>query len=295
MLKQMFWKFLIGNCTFPIDKSSTDVPMQLLCRNFILNKRKLQVSRTVLNHCLDLISVRLFEYIAATRAMETTPRPGESSFTAALIYALRCLLDEKKGRRFTTTELMGKIVKAPNFPEDQAPQLSDRLENSPGGRIMLHPLPRPGSNPQAASCEPPSIDSSRQTIVTLHFDFGEKPTEEQVKKLGGDLNGIFERESLGVNRVRWGGMRKSAVDIFSASLKRIRRRSFHRLRTPVSLSRARPEELRTPTALDIMTPYSRGFGSPLVPESTVQSSREQSEDEDRHPHHKRLKLSLEYD
>lgn len=92
--------------------------------------------------------------------METTPRPGETSFTAALIYALRCLLDEKKGRRFTTTELMGKIVKAPNFPEDQAPQLSDRLENSPGGRIMLHPLPRPGSNPQAASCEPPKFLSS---------------------------------------------------------------------------------------------------------------------------------------
>lgn len=227
--------------------------------------------------------------------METTPRPGERSFTAALIYALKYLLDEKKGRRFTTTELMVRIVKAPNFPKDQAPQLSDRLENSPGGRIMLHPLPRRDSNPQAASCEAPPIDSSRQTIVTLHFDFGEKPTKEQVRKLGGELNGTFERESLGVNRVRWGGMRKSAVDVFSASLKRIRRRSFHRHRTPVSPSRARPEERRTHTALDRMTPCSLGLVSPPVPGSTLPSSQEQSEDENRHPHHKRLKLSLQYD
>lgn len=171
-------------------------------------------------------------------------------------------------------------------------------EDSLGRRLSEPPRPAPEVVPvpsEPASQTIPFIDSSRQTTVTLHFDFGEKPTKEQVRKLGGELNGIFERESLGVNRVRWGGMRKSAVDIFSASLKRIRRRNFDRLRTPVSPSRARPEELRTPTALDIMTPYSRGFGSPLVPESTVQSSREQSEDEDRHPHHKRLKLSLEYD
>jgi len=43
--------------------------------------------------------------------------PGEDSFTTALIWALKFLVEDRK--RFTTLELQTKIMDAPNFPKNQ--------------------------------------------------------------------------------------------------------------------------------------------------------------------------------
>lgn len=59
----------------------------------------------------------------------------------------------------------------------------------------------------------PPIDSNsgegpdRRQVVSLHFEFDEKPPNAHLERLGYELNVLFERNTLGVNRVRWGGMK----------------------------------------------------------------------------------------
>ena len=141
------------------------------------------------------MSSRLFEYLAAAKDQGTTPVPGEQSFTSALIFALEDLVQQKKEGRFTTLELLREIKHAPNFPKDQHPGLSEREDpHRPAGRIMLHPLRR-----HEAMAEIPNegfeMDSKRHT-VTLHFDFGGKPSKDHLETLGAGLNGIFDRTLL---------------------------------------------------------------------------------------------------
>ena len=173
---------------------------------------------------------RLFEYLAAT-SRGSTPVPGKESFTSALIYALEDLLKKNENGRFTTDELLRKIQHhAPFFPKDQVPVLSDREEgaSSSAGRIMLHPLD-PNGTPQSPSKEGPSLDPTKRQTLTMHFDFGDKPSLESIKTLGLQLNNIFDRNTLGVNRVRLGSLRSSmfnrAVKSWTASLARSRRMS----------------------------------------------------------------------
>lgn len=161
--------------------------------------------------------------------MATTPVPGQDSFTSALIYALEALVEEKG--RFTTVELLRKIKQdAPNFPQNQIPVLSDRKDDVQAGRIMLQPLqknqeggPRAGLSPYSDT----NLEAFKRQTVTLHIDFSNKPSPTDIEILGQQLNQIFERYyNLGVNGVRWGGMKQSpgsrAVGSFLAGLKRRR-------------------------------------------------------------------------
>lgn len=74
---------------------------------------------------------------------------------------------------------------------------------------------------------PPAVDPlalPKGHIVTLHFDFGDKPSEENLIILGRNLNEIFERNTLEVHRVRLGEVRSTAfaraTRRFSTSRKR---------------------------------------------------------------------------
>lgn len=181
---------------------------------------------------------RLFEYLAATKEMGSTPVPGESSFTSALIFALEALVKEKDGR-FTTDELLRKIQhEAPSFPKGQTPVLSDREEgNTSAGRIMLHPLDRDGTSAQSPSKEGTNLDPTKRQILTLHFDYSERPSDTLIETLGFQLNNVFDRNTLGVTRVRLGSLRSSMFDraakSFTASLVRRRRTSGREQRPPV--------------------------------------------------------------
>ena len=156
---------------------------------------------------------RLFEYLAATEEMGTTKVPGPDSFTSALIYALETLVKEKG--RFTTVELLNKITKdAPMFPPDQKPVLSDRREDVHPGRIMLHPLKGDQESSERTALTPDNVndlETFKRRIVTLHIDFCDKPSPTDIEWLGNELNKTFERHALGVNGVRWGGMKQSAA------------------------------------------------------------------------------------
>lgn len=179
---------------------------------------------------------RSFEYLAANQ-MGSTPVPGESSFTSALIFALEDLLKKKDGR-FTTDELLRKIQhEAPNFPRGRTPVLLIREEGSTSAScIMLHPLDRNGTRAQSPSKERPSLDPTERQILTLHFYYSERPSDASIEMLGFQLNHLFSRNTLGVNRVHLGSLRSSMFDpfkSFTASLGSSRRTSVKQQRPPV--------------------------------------------------------------
>lgn len=169
------------------------------------------VSHSLLKR-FQLTRSRLFEFLAACKELDTTAVPGARSFTSALTFALKALVKDQPDGRFTTVELLRKItLSAPLFPEDQVPVLSDRVENTQAGRIMLHPIKkegikREGSDPQTPQSETSEPDPAKKRTVTLHLEFNEKPSIAHIERLGTEINAIFERHNLNVNRVKWGGM-----------------------------------------------------------------------------------------
>lgn len=101
--------------------------------------------------------------------------------------------------RFTTVELLQTITnEAPGFPKDQTPVISDRQHNAEAGRIVLHPLPKDGSSTQVTAKENANTDPAERHTVTLHLDFSDKPLKDNIKKLGTELNTVFERHCLGL-------------------------------------------------------------------------------------------------
>ncbi|KAL8992322.1 MAG: hypothetical protein Q9169_007189 [Polycauliona sp. 2 TL-2023] len=157
---------------------------------------------------------RMFEYLAATKDQGMTPVPGPNSFTSALIYSLKALLQEKKEGRFTTDELLRKIkTDAPDFPKDQAPVMSNRdNKKSSAGRIMLHPLRQHRASSMSKD-EESHVRAAMGYVMTLHFHFEDKPPDDHLITLGRNLNKIFERNTFGVQRVRWGGLRGTPFTI----------------------------------------------------------------------------------
>lgn len=249
---------------FQIGKAITDKFLQLLCRKLDIEERSTDVSRSSSDSIIGLTKFRKFEYLAATK-LDLTRAPGDDSFTSALIYALETLVEDG---RFTTVDLLKKINDAPKFPKDQDPVLSNRNRNNTAsaGRIMLHPLPEAGSRTQTPIKEETIEDSARRQVLTLNFEFDEKPTAKQTELLAEDINEMFERNSVKVNGVRWGSMQSKAVKAaapFIQSLRRIRSNSgSQRLSAPIDILRShRP---RTPDSLVPPTPSSTSPNSPQI-------------------------------
>lgn len=216
--------------------------------------------------------LRSFEYLAATGEMGFTKVPGKDSFTSALIYALKTLVKEREDGRFTTVELLNTIkFDAPNFPKDQHPMLINREKKFSTGRIMLHPLQRDGLDDELSRKEAASLDPFRGHALILQFDFSEKPSQTYIEMLGRELNEFF-RHNVGVNRVRWGGMRQSVVarvaKRFQTRLQRIRRAS---MRLQQANASAGFSDASLPdNALDPLTPSSLDQHSPQIMEPAAE-------------------------
>ena len=172
-------------------------------------------------------------------------------------------MHNNKGGRFTTDELLRTIREhAPHFPKEQEPHLVERGDpHTKAGRIMLHPIQRDGMLSQVPdkSC---AIDQTKKHTVTLHFDFGEKPSDRNLETLGQGLNDLFRRNNLEVLRVRWGEMKASATALalkkFSGSLRR-RRASSKKEERPILET-----SLDADTCRLALTP-NRNLLSPLSP------------------------------
>ncbi len=220
--------------------------------------------------------LRSFEYLAATEEMGFTKVPGEDSFTAALIYALEALVEEREDGRFTTVELLNKITAdAPHFPKDQKPMLINREKEKKfsAGRIMLHPLKRKSSDDEVPREEAANLNSLKGHALTLHFDFSEKPSPDYIEMFGRELNDFFRR-NVGVNRVRWGGMRQSmfarATKLFQTSIKRQRRASMRLQQSNASTAFSHTRLAENPQ--DPLTPSSSDQHSPRIPELATTGS-----------------------
>ena len=242
-------------------------------------------------------------------------RPGKDSFTRALIYALKALVEKRPDGRFTTVELLNKIKEAPHFPEKQNPTLSDREKKGSAGRIILHPLPGTGSDGALSRRKAASLLPFMGRTLTLHFDFSEKPSGDYVERFGRELNEFFQL-NVGANRVRWGGMRQAMAaryaKYFQAQLKRNRTGST-RLQPATAddgPSSARPAEnpldFPTPSSVDQHSPRSTEpgvKGSPeldpadisAMPVPRSMDSNDQSEGhiQDHRERHKRRRISLD--
>ncbi|KAL8754706.1 MAG: hypothetical protein Q9199_004154 [Rusavskia elegans] len=175
---------------------------------------------------------RLFEYLAAAKDQGMTGVPGPTSFTRALIFALTTLARHKKEGRFTTDELLRKIkTDAPNFPKDQTPVMSNRdNKKSSAGRIMLHPLRQ--HKPSGVKSEECPLKGATGYVMTLHLHFGDKPPDDHVVTLGRNLNKIFERNTLEVHRVRWGGLKATMFTRATRKFLLIKRRASSQSQRP---------------------------------------------------------------
>ena len=209
-------------------RATVDASSKLLCRFFAF-KGPTKVSGSPSESPTMLTMFRKFEYLAATN-LDLTRHPGPDSFTSALIWALEGLADEG---RFTTVNLLEKIMEYPGLPEEQKPILSNRNKdsNTLAGRIMLHPLKEAGSSIENSPKEETLEDLARRQILTLYFEFDEKPTPKQMELLTESINEMCEPYSVKVNGVRWGGMESKvskAAAAFIHSLQRIRSNSGSR-------------------------------------------------------------------
>lgn len=198
--------------------------------------------------------------------MGSTPVPGDDSFTSALIFALESLVMERPGGRFTTVELLKKIIQdAPNFPKNQFPILSDRSDKNgcSAGRIMLHPLETEGLSASMPDEEVSRSELAKGPTLTLHFDFGQKPSKTHIEIFGRGLNKFFEQNTLGVNGVRWGGMQSTATKHARRFLERVRRAGMERqIKEKPTIQIARSDELLPGSGLIL----------PATPPSTAQPS-----------------------
>ena len=241
----------------------------------------------------ELMRLRSFEYLAATEQFSLTPVPGKDSFTRALIYALESLVKKRADGRFTTLELLRKIkTDAPHFPKEQSPMLIDReRKKHSAGRIMLHPLRTEGSDNEIFRREAASLDPFKGHTLTLQFDFSEIPSQPYIENFGRELNDFFHR-NVGINRVRWGGVRPSvaarAAKSFSKSLRQRRASTRLQQSSPSDdLSHSRVPE----NAQDPLTPSSLGQHSPQPAELASKGNLESKYEGEGHvqDHRKRRK------
>jgi hypothetical protein len=118
-------------------------------------------------------SSAIFQFLGACSAEQRTAGPGENSFTAALIWALKELKD---GPPFTTDQLRQKIVKCPEFPRDKIPALGNPIEPSRLDLVMICPM---NNQPDQMSMESLKKNAKVQfESIDLRFHYSQKISEE---------------------------------------------------------------------------------------------------------------------
>ena len=205
---------------------------------------------------------RSFEYLGATSSTSTTHVPGGSSFTSALIWALKELVNEKG--RFTVSDLSRKITDAPGFPEDQFPILRERSEPSLE-RIMLAPLHHNVENGDDARIpSKPQNEAPTRGILSLNFVFKHPPSKEEVKKFAENLKRFWLNHDLPLDRIVWGGLSRweggsahsvgpgffRAVNVFKSIHRRLPKASHEENSSDLPKSRSQPWKSPTDSEFD---------------------------------------------
>jgi hypothetical protein len=148
------------------------------------------------------VSRRNFEFLGACEGDRQTPRPGDTSFTTALIWAFQELA--KTRSPFTTQELQQKIVTAPKFPESQHPHLCEREEHCVE-RLVLSAIPKEGENINLDEFAVPNTEAL-DDYVDLRFCFKERPDSKDIEQLAEELKHLINRQMIKTYNVRWVGL-----------------------------------------------------------------------------------------
>jgi hypothetical protein len=146
---------------------------------------------------------RGFECIAACGKNETTNWPGENSFTAALIWALRTLV--RKRTRFSTQELQTAIMGAPKFPPKQHVPLIERNEPC-DQRLVLAPI-RKGDEEAEESPTETSEPEHPKYHLDLRLWYLNKPEEEEISSFARRLRKLMIDDGIGASRIGWLGLK----------------------------------------------------------------------------------------
>ncbi|KAF7506054.1 hypothetical protein GJ744_012301 [Endocarpon pusillum] len=150
---------------------------------------------------------RTFEFLGATSAGTTTPEPGPSSFTTALIWAFE-QLSTVEG--FTTSELLQKTTQAPNFPPMQVPVHHDRDKPSLR-KIVISPLLRDQKAQTEIAAKESNTPAVRLEFLDLRMLLSCHPTEENITEIARTLKDMLKTKSLSIARhIEWGKL--SAIE-----------------------------------------------------------------------------------
>lgn len=172
-------------------------------------------------------STQSFEYLAATAAGDETPCPGPTSFTSALIWALKEL--EREFGRFTTQQLTNKIKNgAPSFPPDQTPVLSKRNNLNSTSFIMLEPISRTGRTGLVRLRSSSSHENAAPVAMTLRVMWDSRPPLSEVERFGRALNETIASHNFQVSRIMWGGIQSWVKVMVAEALLRLGLSASHR-------------------------------------------------------------------
>ncbi|RDL32075.1 uncharacterized protein BP5553_09477 [Venustampulla echinocandica] len=165
------------------------------------------------------LNPRSFEYLAAS-SEPVTRSPGPTSFTSALIWALKKLATpdpqlpvppSQTVPIFTTSKLAAMICNAPQFPPGQKPSLNDRGTET-YQRIVLSPLPelcmRDNTSSSAKVEDNPggTWPTDPTDCLTLELSFREMQDEATIKKLADHFTKFMKFDNTSLCRVRWEGI-----------------------------------------------------------------------------------------
>jgi hypothetical protein len=126
-----------------------------------------------------------------------TQRPGENSFTHALIQSLTELLQERQGKPFTTVQLVDRISQQPSRDKNPS-RLWHRLKRD-DRIIWLGPLSK---QLQESSSIVKEIEPSRAFLtVRLALSSNEKLPKEKIKLLAKKMTQAHKESGLPVRRM----------------------------------------------------------------------------------------------
>jgi hypothetical protein len=193
-------------------------------------------------------SNKIFEFLGATQANATTRAPGVESFTSALIWALEAFSNDAEG--FTTSQLLTKILEAPDFPLDdgQRPCLTERGHHSLR-RLRIAAIPDTerelDATPTRGTEEPIEIEY----FLNLSLLFTKCPTLDDITHLCSCLREVLQPDSKNfpAQQMIWRGLfskdaiRSEFSGVAEKVLYKLRQKSLSKSLNATSTSSNLPE------------------------------------------------------
>lgn len=200
------------------------------------------------------IRSRNFEFLGACEGDRETRVPGPTSFTSALIWALKALIERKE--YFTIQELLQTIVEeAPQFPENQFPYYCERDEHCVD-RLVLAAIPEDVEAFYEGDFAAPN-DRTAETqdeYLDLRFCFKEKPQEDHIKQLAEELKHLVLYEKIKVHNVRWIGLPNLEKVRFAAS-NWLRRTIKREIKQAIAVSESLAPKQHMAQVVQTQTPF----------------------------------------